>query len=272
MRARPIGLALIGVALVWAWLALSVPLAAGVADTSGGAAGEFLFSLFVFGPMLAVAIGLAWLMRTLEGWSVRSFGQGAMLGLAALALAVSYCAVAGTLSIGGIAVTSAWPLGLLSIGVQVMAEEAMFRGYVQPLLVRGTAAATGVMATAGAFALLHAVLGATDGVELTNMLLGGLLFGLLALRGGVGAAAGAHLAWNAVEQLGLGLDPNPGTGAFGALVDLDLVGAARWGGSDTGLNASWAMTFALTATLGFVLPRSVQQKPSFSAAPRAAHR
>ncbi len=273
MRLRPVGSALIGVALVWAWLALGVPLVARVAGAlGGGATGELLFSLLVFGPMLVVATGLAWLVGTLRGGSVRAFAPGALLGVAALALAVSYCALAGTLSIGGTAVTAIWPLGLLSVGVQVVAEEAMFRGYVQPLLVRGIGAVAGVAVTAGAFALLHAVLGMVDGIELTNMLLGGLLFGLLALRGGLAAAVGAHLAWNGVEQLGFGLDPNPGVGAFGALVDLNLVGAARWGGSEAGLNASLAMTFALVVALAFVLSRGVRRDVPVSAALRAVHR
>lgn len=271
MRLRPIAWALIGVALVWAWLAFGVPLVAGLAEELGGAAGEFVFSLVVFGPLLIVAIALAWLAGTLAGWSARAVGQGAALGLAALVLAVSYCAMAGTLRIGGMAVTSVWPLGLLTVGVQVVAEEAMFRGYIQPLLVRGIGAGAGVLATAAAFALLHAVVGAADRVAIVNMLLGGLLFGLLAVRGGIGAATAAHFAWNAVEQLGLGLDPNPGVGSFGALLDLDLVGAARWGGTEAGLNASWAMTFALCATLAFVLSRAIR-RPAISAMPRAVHR
>lgn len=272
MRLRSAGLALIGVALVWAWLTFGVPPLAGLTETLKGAAGDLLFSLLVFGPMLMAAIGLAWLANVLGSWSARGFARGTMLGLAALALAVSYCAVAGTLSVDGVAVTVLWPLGLLSISVQVLAEEAMFRGYVQPLIVRAAGTMAGVAVTAGAFAALHAALGAANSVELTNMLLGGLLFGLLALRAGLGAAVGAHLAWNVIEQLGLGLDPNPGTGAFGALVDLDLGGAARWGGSEMGLNASWAMTLALTATLAFVFSRTVQREPSVSAVPRAAHR
>ena len=78
---------------------------------------------------------------------------------------------------------------------------------------------------------------------------------LAARAGGVAGAGGAHWAWNAAEQLLFGLDPNPGVGGFGALLDLDLVGAARWGGSAEGLNARWAMTVALLALLVHVAAR-----------------
>ncbi|MDJ0278262.1 CPBP family glutamic-type intramembrane protease, partial [Sphingomonas sp. 2R-10] len=144
---------------------------------------------------------------------------------------------------------------LLTVLLQVTAEEVMFRGHVQPLLVRAVGAGMAVPLTAASFAALHAVLAGTAPVMLVNMLLGGGLFGLLALRGGLGAAIGAHFAWNAIEQLGVGLDPNPGVGTFGSVIDLDLSGAASWGGSGAGLNASIAMSAALLATILLVVWR-----------------
>ncbi len=121
------------------------------------------------------------------------------------------------------------------------------------ILACGIGTRAAVPVTAVSFAALHGVAGGIGTMALVNMLLGGLLFGLLAVRGGgIASAFGAHLTWNGVEQLGVGLDPNPGTGAFGALLDLDLSGAAAWGGSAAGLNASRAMAFALAAAVTFV--------------------
>ena len=188
-------------------------------------------------------------------WPVarNGFGTGCAVGLGGLVLAIGYCALAGTLGWGvGPVTRAALPVGVLVTLLQVVAEEAMFRGYVQPLLVRGAGAGVAVPLTAVAFAGLHAVVGGVEPVMLANMLLGGVLFGLLALYRGLGAAIGAHFAWNMVEQLGVGLDPNPGTGAFGAVIDLDLSGAAHWGGSAAGLNGSWAMAIALLAAILFV--------------------
>jgi membrane protease YdiL (CAAX protease family) len=116
--------------------------------------------------------------------------------------------------------------------------------------VRSWGPATGVIVASLAFAALHLAGGARSPLTLLNLFFGGLLFGLLALRtGGIAAPAGAHALWNWAEQILLGLDPNPGTGSFGALFDLDLVGTAAWGGSEEGLNASLALTFVLVALI-----------------------
>jgi membrane protease YdiL (CAAX protease family) len=260
-RARPIGLALLALVAAWALLRVCVPLASSLAERHGGAAGELVFVLCVYGPLLLLAIGAGLLARVgalrLGSLPVVKFSAGLALGVVGLGIAIAYCGLAGTLHRGEAAGVSApLALGLIAIAVQVLAEEALFRGVVQPLLVRGSGSVAGIVGAAVAFAGLHAVSGAIGPLVLANMLLGGILFGCLALRdGGIAGAYSAHLAWNAGEQLGFGLDPNPGTGGFGALADLDLVGAARWGGSEDGLNGSWAMTLALLALLAFVLVR-----------------
>jgi hypothetical protein len=139
-------------------------------------------------------------------------------------------------------------LGLGAIVVQVVAEEVYFRGWLEPALTRRWGWTAGIVAAALAFAALHVAGGARAPISLVNLFLGGLMFGLFAARGGgLAAAVGAHLAWNAVEQLGYGLDPNPGVGSFGSLANLELAGAAIWGGSDQGLNGSIGMTIALLA-------------------------
>lgn len=260
MQARPIALAGAGVLATWVCLWGVAPFADHMVQGMSPAVAEAGFGFVVFGAILLLALGLrkvaglSW--RWPGGTAVAGFGRGAAIGLGALLLAIGYCALAGTLGWGGGVVSrAALLLGLLSVLLQVAAEEAMFRGYVQPLLVRGVGAGVAVALTAVSFAALHAVLGGTEPVMLVNMLLGGILFGLLALQAGLPAAIGAHFAWNAVEQLGVGLDPNPGTGAFGSVVDLDLNGAPLWGGSAAGLNASIAMGIALLAAILLVFRR-----------------
>lgn len=221
-----------------------------------GVAGETIFTLAIFVPLLVVAIvgGRLTGIATLNAGArpgVR-LGQGAAIGLAGLLLAVGYAAIAGTLVRGAGAPLSvaSLALGAIVVLIQVTAEEVYFRGWLQPLVATGWGLRIAVPVVAIGFALLHVAGGLRGPIELLNLGLGGLLFGLLAARGGgLAGAIGAHLAWNGAEQLGLGLDPNPGIGGYGALVDYDLVGKALWGGSDTGLNASVAMTIALLALL-----------------------
>ncbi len=264
MRLRATVLGVAGILAVLLCLWGVVPLAGRAAQGSSGAAvAEAVFSFVLYGSILLATLGLGAVARV--PWTfpdmvaLGRFGRGGAIGVAALLLAIGYCALAGTVTSGqgtsgqGGRGGAALPLGLLVVACQVLAEEAMFRGYVQPLLVRGLGPVAGVAVTAISFAMLHAVAGEVDALSVGNMLLGGIWFGLLALRGGgIAAAFGAHLAWNATEQLGLGLDPNPGVGAFGSIVDLDLSGAAAWGGSPAGLNGSVAMAIALAATIAFL--------------------
>jgi hypothetical protein len=67
------------------------------------------------------------------------------------------------------------------------------------------------------------------------------------------APAGAHAAWNWAESCGLGLAPNPGVGAFGAIADLDLEGAPLWGGGQDGLNGSLPVSLVLLACLALLV-------------------
>ena len=133
--------------------------------------------------------------------------------------------------------------------LQAASEEVFFRGWMQPVLVQSWGA-PGVVVTAIAFALLHLIGGATSAVSVLNLFLGGLLFGVLAARfNGIAAAFAAHFSWNWAEQLVLGLDPNPGTEAS-ARSSTSISSAANLvGGSEEGLNASIAMTFALAIIL-----------------------
>ena len=103
----------------------------------------------------------------------------------------------------------------------------------------------GVICTSAIFAGLHVIAGAQSLFAVANLFLGGVLFGLLALRtGNLFAAAAAHFSWNWAESGGLGLSESP----TGSLVHLGFRGATLWnGGADT-MNGSLATSLVL-ATL-----------------------
>lgn len=229
---------------------------------------SLLAGLLVFG---AVA-GLAAVMLAREGRLAgvagpspgRDAGLGILLGLAGIGLAVAQAMVAGTLIDGsdGVGQQSGgggWLfVGLLAIAVQAGGEEFAFRGWLQPLLLRAGGVLPALLLPTIAFMMLHLVGGARSPVALANLFLGGLWFALLALRsGGMVLPAAAHIVWNASEQLLLGLDPNPGVGAYGAFVDFDLAGNGLWGGSDQGLNGSLGTTAVLVA---MILPLAAWRK------------
>jgi membrane protease YdiL (CAAX protease family) len=237
---------------------------------------ETLFVTVIFGGMIVVALVAGRLMQVnalrMGTRPPLALAIGAAVGAAGLLAATGYAALSGVLAVGqgGGAGAAMILWGLAIIGVQAGAEEIYFRGWLQPVLQRAWGGTTAVLLTAVAFAGLHVMGGARAPISLLNLFLGGVMFGLLALRGqGIAASLGAHIAWNATEQLVVGLDPNPGTGSFGAAIDYELVGHALWGGSEEGLNASIGMTFALLAIV-VPLVMIIRRNPAPAAMPLAA--
>jgi hypothetical protein len=217
---------------------------------------ETLFAAVIFGALLMVALaGGAWAgLNPLAAGRDRAamLAAGILVGASGVVVATIFARLAGGLGQGASPTAG---LGLAVWGSAVIlfaaaTEEIYFRGWLQPALARDFGLPVAITISALAFAALHLMGGARSPTTLVNLFLGGLLFGLLAARsGGLAGAAAAHAAWNWSEQIGLGLDPNPGVGSFGAFVDLELKGKALWGGSDEGLNASLGMTIALCALL-----------------------
>lgn len=221
-------------------------------------------NLLLFGAIAAIAAVMLARERRLATVMGPNADRDAVIGLAAglagLSLAAAQAAVAGTLVSGTAAVAGGWlGLGFLAIIVQAGGEEIAFRGWLQPLLARAAGPLPALLLPTLAFMLLHLGGGARAPLALLNLFLGGLWFALLAWRsGGIALPAAAHIAWNAAEKLLVGLDPNPGVGAYGALADFDLVGSPWWGGSDQGLNASLGTTAVL---LALILPLAVGRAP-----------
>ena len=215
---------------------------------------ETIASVIIFGLLLGAGIAGGTVCGVNAAWPGANGGfrliEGSAVGVVGLLIAASLAGVAGVLrqSHGGISV-GLFGWGTLLIVIQAGSEEVFFRGWIQPILVESWGA-LGMVVTAIVFALLHLVGGTSSALSVLNLFLGGLLFGVLAARyDGIAAAFGAHFSWNWAEQLVLGLDPNPGSGSFGSIFNFELVGRALWGGSDEGLNASVAMTFALAILL-----------------------
>lgn len=254
---RPVPVLIAAVLVCAAVVVGAMQLASVFGETLGSwsaPAQETVFAVILYGTLgVAGLIGrrLAKLPSVPRPSRAAWIALGALFGIGGFLLTLGDASLAGTVMRGA----AGGAAGALLLGTAVTlgqsaAEEVFFRGWLQPVLVRawGPAAAIGV--TAAAFSGLHIAGGARGGVELINLALGGLLFGVLAWRsGGIAASIAAHAGWNWSEGILFGLDPNPGAGGFGAVHDLDLGGAALWGGSASGLNASIGMTTVLVALL-----------------------
>jgi membrane protease YdiL (CAAX protease family) len=214
----------------------------------------FVFVLLMTVALLAAGFEGRWLWRR-GARPGASAAIGLVLGGAGLCASVAIASMAGVVTAGGDRPLAAG-IGGLAIGVagvafQTATEEVYFRGWLQPLLCARWGPWLGVLSTAALFTLLHLVGGARSLFTLLNLFLGGLMFGLLALRtGGLWAPWAAHFAWNWAESGGLGLDPNPGSPLTGVLVDLDLKGPALWSGGADALNGSLATVIVLMLIVG----------------------
>ena len=230
------------------------PVLAALGEPWSTAAGAAAFYLCVFSPLLFIPL----IAARVEGRSAWLTGErpllatagGLALGAGGIATVAGIAAAAGAIQPGSLA---AAPLVALTAGLsvttfQVAAEEVCFRGWLQPSLCARWGPRVGLAVTAALFAAMHLINGGATLIVVANLLLAGLLFGLLALRtGGLWAPVAAHLGWNWTEAGGLGLEPDPGLGPFSALVDLDLAGPALWTGGEARLNGSLATTLVLAA-------------------------
>lgn len=143
---------------------------------------------------------------------------------------------------------------------QCLSEEVYFRGWLQPSLCASWGPWLGLAATSLIFGGLHLIAAAHSPLAFANLVLGGLMFGLLALRSGsLVAAVAAHAGWNWTESGALGLTPEPG----GSLIHLRVQGVGLLSGGIDGMNGSLAMTLSLS----FAVCSLILAKPTASGPP-----
>jgi membrane protease YdiL (CAAX protease family) len=256
------------------WAVIAVGLGAAAGAIKGGealagavtftslAAANVAFYTLLFAPLIVLGLLLGFVERRRVLRAGTTPGRWGLLGLATGAGGLGTCVLYVWLH-GGLQPEANPPVphGFIALGfaialMGVLAEELLFRGWLQPALEDRVGPQWAVLLSAVAFSAFHLWAGgASDAISLANLLLGGLWFGLLAQRsGGLVAPIAAHLGWNVAEDIGFGLVPNPGVGELGALSNHQMVGAAIWGGSEEGINASIAMTLVLAALVIPLLP------------------
>ncbi|MDE2595334.1 MAG: CPBP family intramembrane metalloprotease [Sphingomonadales bacterium] len=261
-----------GTGLSIGWVIVGQRIGAAITIEAIGQAMSVYYAV-LFLPLIGMALLFGWFgkLRVLR-WGdapARWLAVGLALGAGGFLVTLGYAWLNGGLVPGEVARGS---FGLIALGaaltlLQVGTEEVLFRGWLQPALIARVGVPAAVVLGAVVFAVFHIPAGAVSPMSLVNLVLGGVFFGLLALRsGGLVAPLAAHYAWNAIEDLGFGLVPNPGNGPLGSLSDWDLLGPPLWGGTPDGLNDSIGTTVALVA---LIVPLLLSRRSAVAAAPAA---
>lgn len=213
-------------------------------------------------PILVGSVGAGWILLALEGRGPGALGfhlgregvASAALGWAVGTAAV-LVAVAGMTAMGGIrwgtepgtaaGVGGAAASALVILTIPAAAEEALFRGYLFQASAERWGWGWTVAWTSTAFAALHVGNPGLGAGAMVNLVLAGVVLGLLVLRtGSLWWATGAHLGWN-WGQVALDL---PVSGI--ELVDVPVLaptlqGAAAASGGGFGVEGSVPATLVL---------------------------
>jgi serine/threonine protein phosphatase Stp1 len=221
---------------------------------------ECLFLLLIFAPLLALGFAARRLLHM--GHLPRGRHKathligGLVVGIAGMAATIGILAAFGGVQSLPIRATALLPLaiGTLIILLQTSAEEVFFRGWIQTAVSRYWGKWPAILAASLLFAAVHSINEAIGWMALANIFLAGVFFGkLFRFSGGILAPIAAHFGWNWAETILLGASPNPGVGPYGSMFDLDLKGAAMFGGSDQGVNASLALGIVLLLLIALVI-------------------
>lgn len=230
-------------------------------------AGEILPNLLVFAGLAAAAV----VATRLEGrrlWPEETFGVATVVGGLALGLGAVFACTAVAFIMGAVGMIIAPPAfptaalagGMLLAAVGAVTQEMFFRGWIQPVVAAAWGVWPGLFLTAVAFAAFHVAAGAHGTLVIVNLLLTGLLLGLLALRsGGLTVPSAVHLIWAWTGFAGLATSPAQLT------IQVRLRGPVLWSGHDSGLGGS----LAVTAILLVLLLAVVTVRSETDAAPRA---
>jgi membrane protease YdiL (CAAX protease family) len=244
---------------------LSGPLQQAIADAVAKAPGAWadildfgalqflIFGLFLIAAMVGTGVeGRRPWRRGAGAGGVKSLAGGLALGFCGFCAAVAIAAAAGAVVPGpeGSAPLGAVAFGAAVVILQAFSEEAFFRGWLQPVLCSDWGGWVGLIVTSALFAALHVIAGVQHpltpegALAVTNLFLGGMVFGLLALRtGNLLAPTAAHFAWNWTESGVLGLNEDP----TGSLFNLKFAGARLWNGGAETMNGSLATALVLVA-------------------------
>jgi uncharacterized protein len=273
---RFIAYVIVLVGLVFAFQALPVPAMVRALYAGPGLSGAALLISEIF-EALAV-LGATGVMATLERKRIDAYGlpvrlafrgrfwEGAAIGvLSAGAVAVAMIA-SGAIIVHGFALNGAdavskgfvWFLAVLLAGIN---EEYMFRGYPLQALARGMGFWPAAVLLSLLFGAAHLTKPDENAIDITNIVLLGLLLCLTLQRtGSLWLAAGFHTSFNFMQFFVIGTR-NGGAQPLGHLLAATFPGPAWANGGPLGTEASYFMLPVIALVVIYISLRYPKAMP-----------
>jgi len=147
---------------------------------------------------------------------------------------------------------------------QSFSEEVIFRSYLIPTIERRLGTWSALIISSILFAMLHLGNVGISWVGVSNLVLGGVLMGLLFIRyRNIWAPTGMHFAWNYVQSTVLGFEVS-GYKVY-SYFSIQDKGADLWTGGDFGYEGSLVAVIFLSVTCYFLWKDSPKLRQEFKA-------
>lgn len=195
-----------------------------------------------------------------DSW-LKKYIKGFVIGLVMMIIVVLMLCLFGCVSVEK---NPSQPIGISAIGgviiiligwiIQGGTEEIVTRGWLMNVLGARYNIMVGLILSSVFFALIHSENPGINYVAMLNIVLVGILLGLIVINtGSLWVACGIHSAWNFAQGNIFGFQVSGNDVGIGSIVDLNLVGNEFITGGQFGPEAGMVCSFVILALIVIML-------------------
>lgn len=195
-----------------------------------------------------------------ESWLAK-YASGLLIGLLMMSTVVFILYIFGfitieTKSLQPVGIAALLNISIILIGwlIQGATEEIVTRGWLMNVLGARYNITVGLILSSVFFALIHSENPGINYVAMLNIVLVGILLGLIVINtGSLWVACGIHSAWNFAQGNIFGFQVSGNDVGVGSIVDLNLVGNEFITGGQFGPEAGMVCSFIILVLIVIVL-------------------
>lgn len=195
-----------------------------------------------------------------ESWLAK-YASGLLIGLLMMSTVVFILYIFGfitieTKSLQPVGIAALLNISIILIGwlIQGATEEIVTRGWLMNVLGARYNITVGLILSSVFFALIHSENPGINYVAMLNIVLVGILLGLIVINtGSLWVACGIHSAWNFAQGNIFGFQVSGNDVGVGSIVDLNLVGNEFITGGQFGPEAGMVCSFVILVLIVIVL-------------------